>query len=146
MGLQDRQPALFSFHINLDHRVCAEHPLRAIKERIDFAFVRVKVAECYGNNGNQSIDPAVIMKLMFLLFYDNIASERELMRQLPVRLDYLWFLDFDLETPIPDHSVLSKARKRWGPAVFEQFFVQTVRQCVIAGLVDGQEAALGWQP
>jgi hypothetical protein len=33
--------------------------------------------------------------------------------------------------------VLSKARRRWGTAVFEELFVRTVRQCVGAGLVDG---------
>ena len=25
------------------------------------------------------------------------------------RLDWLWFLDYTIESPIPDHSVLSKA-------------------------------------
>lgn len=40
---------------------------------------------------------------------------------------------------MPDHSVLSKARARWGAALFEKLFVQTVRQCVEAGLVDGQK-------
>ena len=49
------------------------------------------------------------MKLMFLLFYDNVASERELMA-FPERLDYLWFLGYGLDDEIPDHSVLSKAR------------------------------------
>ena len=33
----------------------------------------------------------VIIKLMLLLFLDNVRSERELMRVMPLRLDYLWF-------------------------------------------------------
>lgn len=142
MGQQEEQPALFSYRISLEQRVRTEHPLRAIKEQIDFTFVRAQVAACYGVNGNESVDPAVILKLIFLLFYDNVASERELMRQLPERLDYLWFLGYELDTPIPHHSVLSKARRRWGPAVFEQFFVRTVGQCVAAGLVDGRKLHL----
>ena len=36
------------------------------------------------------------------------------MRIVPLRLDYLWFLGYGLEDEIPRHSVLSKARKRWG--------------------------------
>src|ERR1039458_3371395 len=60
------------------------------------------------------------------------------MEQVRARLDFLWFLGFDLDTEIPDHSVLSKARARWGSEVFEQFFVQTVDQCVQAGLVNGR--------
>jgi hypothetical protein len=53
------------------------------------------------------------------------------------RLDYLWFLDYALDEKVPDHSVLSKARARWGKQVFESLFVRTVAQCVQAGLVDG---------
>lgn len=32
------------------------------------------------------------MNMMLLLFLDNVRSERELMRIIPERLDYLWFL------------------------------------------------------
>jgi IS5 family transposase len=61
---------------------------------------------------------------------------------LPERLDYLWFLGFGLDDEIPDHSVLSKARGRWGQPVFESLFVRTVEQCVAAGLVDGAKLHL----
>jgi hypothetical protein len=76
---------------------------------------------------------------MFLLFFDDIKSERELMEVIGERLDYLWFLDYGLEEKVPDHSVLSKARARWGQEVFESLFVRTVAQCVGAGLVDGSK-------
>ena len=67
---------------------------------------------------------------MFLLFWDDIRSERELMQILPERLDYLWFLGYSLDDEIPNHSVLSKARKRWGLEVFESLFIRSVSQCV----------------
>jgi IS5 family transposase len=79
------------------------------------------------------------MKMMFLLFFDDIKSERELMEVAAERLDYLWFLDYGLDEKVPDHSVLSKARGRWGKEVFESLFVRTVGQCVDAGLVDGKK-------
>jgi transposase len=141
MGKQQDQPKLFysSEAVNLEKRVRREHPLRAIKAGVDFAFVRPRVAHHYGRNGNESVDPEVILKMMFLLFYDDIASERELMRMLPERLDYLWFLGYALDEATPNHSVLSKARRRWGPEVFEQFFVRTVEQAVALGLVDGRK-------
>ena len=50
--------------------------------------------------------PEVILKMMFLLFFDDMKSERELMEVIGERLDYLWFLDYGLEEKIPDHSVL----------------------------------------
>jgi len=139
MGTQNKQNPLFLYQVNLDSRVPSDHPLRKIKAAIDFAFVRAEVADTYGSNGNVSVDPEVILKLMFLLFFEDVASERELMRILPYRLDYLWFLGLGLEDPIPDHSVLSKARRRWGPEVFEGFFVRTIRACVEAKLVDGSK-------
>lgn len=142
MGLHVSQPPLFSYRLNLDHRVRADHPLRAINEQIDFTFIRAAVADTYGQNGNESVDPTILLKLMFLLFFDDIASERELLRMLPERLDYLWFLGYELDEVVPHHSVLSKARRRWGPAVFEQFFVRTVGLCVAAGLVDGKKLHL----
>jgi hypothetical protein len=55
------------------------------------------------------------------------------------RLDYLWFLGYGLDDEVPNHSVLSKARARWGEEVFRDLFVRTVQQCVAAGLVDGQK-------
>ena len=55
------------------------------------------------------------------------------------RLDWLWFLGFDLDSEIPNHSVLSKARKRWGEEVFRRFYERVVWQCVESGLVDGKK-------
>jgi Transposase domain (DUF772) len=40
------------------------------------------------------------------------------------RLDYMWFLEFELDEEIPNHSVLSKARRRWGRKVFEELFIK----------------------
>jgi transposase len=139
MGLQNQQKELFGYNIDLDRRVRADHPLRKIAAAIDFSFVRTQVEHTYGQNGNVSVDPVVILKMMFLLFLDDIASERELMEIIPERLDYLWFLGYGLNDKVPNHSVLSKARARWGSKVFEELFLRTVSQCLAAGLVDGKK-------
>jgi len=139
MGKHHNPPALFCYSVNLERRIRQDHPLRQVKALIDFSFVRAEVAACYGANGNESVDPELILKMMFLLFYEAIKSERELMRIIPERLDYMWFLGYGLDDTIPDHSVLSKARARWGPGVFEALFVRTIAQCVAAGLVDGSK-------
>ena len=55
---------------------------------------------------------------MLLLVLYNVRSERELMKTLSERLDWLWILGYDLDSRIPDHRVLSKARKRWGGVLF----------------------------
>lgn len=136
---KNNQGKLFYYSFSLDARVRADHPLRKIANLVDFDFAYDAVCDKYGHNGNVSVPPPVILKLMVLLVFYNVRSERELMDTLPERLDWLWFLGFDLESDIPDHSVLSKARKRWGADLFKEFFERVVWQCVEAGLVDGSK-------
>ena len=133
------QSKLFYTGFNLEQRVRLNHPLRKIAKSIDFDFVYDEVGHLYGTNGNPSVAPPVILKLMLLLVFYNVRSERELIDTVPERMDWLWFLGFDLDTPIPNHSVLSKARSRWGVEVFRNFFERIVWQCVEVGLVDGSK-------
>jgi transposase len=141
MGRQakGRQLKMFYQGFSLEQRVRPDHPLRQVKKLVDFDFIYQEVAPFYGVNGNVSVPPPVILKLMLLLIFYNVRSERELMATLPERLDWLWFTGFDLDDDIPDHSVLSKARSRWSPAAFKHFFERIVCQCVAAGLVDGSK-------
>jgi transposase len=133
------QPKIFYPHLNLEQRVPRTHLLRRIQEQIDFNFIYAEVKKTYGDNGNVSIPPPVILKMMLLLVLYNVRSERELMETIPMRLDWLWFLGYDIDSEVPDHSVLSKARVRWGVEAFRRFFERVVWQCVEAGLVDGSK-------
>ncbi len=136
------QAKLFYYGLCLEERVPSDHLLRQIRQRIDFDFTYDLVRRRYGRKGNVSVPPPVILKLMLLLFLYDVPSERELLRSLPYRLDWLWFLGYDLDSAIPDHSVLSKARRRWGTEVFETIFARGVSQCVQAGLVNGRKIHL----
>jgi len=120
------QPKLFYHQINLEQRVPKGHILRKILKQIDFDFIYGEVQETYGGNGNVSIPPPVILKMMLLLILYDVRSERELMETIPLRLDWLWFLRYDLDSEVPDHSVLSKARARWGVEAFRNFFERIV--------------------
>jgi hypothetical protein len=53
------------------------------------------------------------------------------------------FCGYGLDDTIPDHRILSKARKRWGQEVFMSLFSQVVAQCVSAGLIDGSKIHVG---
>ena len=139
MGKQpQRQAKLFYYHLSLEERIPQDHLLRQIQTRVDFDFTYALVEQHYGIKGNVSVPPPVILKLMLLLFLYDVPSERALMRTLPYRLDWLWFLGYDLDSEIPNHSVLSKARRRWGVDAFETVFAKAVCQCAQAGLVDGR--------
>ena len=134
---QSSQPKLFYHEFSLENRLPQEHVLRKVKRLVNFDFVRSQVTDLYGANGNRSVDPAVILKLMFLLFFEDIKSERVLMEQLPLRLDWLWFCGYDIDNQTPNHSVISKARRRWGVEVFAEFFANILKQCIDTCLVDG---------
>ena len=119
MGKQSPQEAkLFYYDICLERRIPQKHLLRKIEDILDFGFVYPLVKDCYGKNENISVPPPVIMKMMLLLFLYDVRSEREFMDTIPLRLDWLWFLGYDLDDEIPNHSVLSKARARWGIDIF----------------------------
>ena len=131
MGRQPKvQNKLFYTRINLEQRVRKNHILRKVKRNIDFDFIYNEVKDKYGINGNESVAPPIILKMMLLLIFYNVRSERELAATIPERLDWLWFLDYDLDDDIPNHSVLSKARARWGVKAFKTFFERIVWQCV----------------
>lgn len=59
-----------------------------------------------------------------------------------LNLAHRWYVGYDLDEPVPDHSSLSKIRDRYGLDIFQLFFEQVVEQCIEAGLVWGAELYL----
>jgi transposase len=116
MGIQpEAQGKLFFTNVNMEKRVRSNHPLRKIATNIDFDFSYKAVKDKCGNNRNESVPPPVLLKLMLLLVFYNVRSERELMDTLPERLDWLWFLGYRLRTPNknqrPNHRDTEAQRK-----------------------------------
>jgi len=117
--------------------VPSDHLVRKLKKVVDLAWVRSATAGYYSGMGRPSIDPVVIAKMLLLSFFSGIDSERELMRQIQVNIAYRWYLGYSLEESIPNHSVLSKARRRFGTEFFERLFAEVLSSCRSVGLVDG---------
>jgi hypothetical protein len=61
------------------------------------------------------------------------------METVHLNLAHRWYIGYDLDEPVPDHSSLSKIRTRYGFEVFHRFFEKIVELCVEAGLVWGKE-------
>jgi transposase len=107
MGRQPPQiPKPCYYGLCLEDRIPPDHLLRKIRTQVDFDFTYDLVRPYYGVKGNVSVPPPVLLKMMLLLFLYDVPSERELMRGLPYRLDWLWFLGYDFDSVVPDHSVL----------------------------------------
>lgn len=73
------------------------------------------------------------------MFFEGIRSERQLVLQAADRLSVRWYLGYDLDELLPDHSSLSRIRTRYGLDVFRRFFDTIVEQCQQAKLVWGKE-------
>jgi len=135
MGKQEFAPKLY-YQLSLDRLVPQDHLLRQIATAVDFSFVYPLAKPHYSHTGQPSVDPVVIFKTMLIGYLYGITSERRLMGELQVNLAYRWFLGYDFDEVIPDHSVLTKARSRLGMDVFEKFFERSIKICAEAGLLD----------
>lgn len=131
----------FQVHIvNLNTLVPQNNFYRNVEAKLDLSFVRDLVQQHYSSRmGRPSIDPVVFFKLQLIMFFEGIRSERQLMEMVSMRLDHRWYIAYDLNEKVPDHSSLSKIRDRYGLEVFQRFFEQIVQLCIKAGLVWGKE-------
>src|SRR5215217_1675862 len=124
---------------SLEDLVPAGNFYRHLEAKLDLGFVRDLVRGTYKEGGRPSVDPTVFFKLQLVMFFEGIRSERELVRVSADRLSIRWYLGYDLDEELPDHSSLTRIRKRYGLAAFRRFFEAIVEQCKDAGLVWGKE-------
>jgi Transposase domain (DUF772) len=97
MGLKERAFAPLVC-VSLEELVPQDHFYRHLQKVLDLSFVYDLVRESYAMVGRPSIDPVVFFKLQLVMFFENIRSERLLMRQVADRLSVRW----------PDHSRLQQ--------------------------------------
>jgi transposase len=138
MGHRSKRFKLFPA-ANLEGLLPANNFYRLLEGKLDLSFVRDLVRDRYEELGRPSIDPVVFFKLQLVLFFEGLRSERELVRTAADRLSLRWYLGYDLDESLPDHSSLTRIRSRYGLAVFRRFFEAVVEQCQQAGLVWGKE-------
>src|SRR3974390_1238872 len=105
--------AEFLTTINLNQRVPADHPLRAIKARIDKVLARLSplFEAVYADEGRPSIPPEQLLKSRILMALYSVRSERLFCEQLAYNLLWLWFLDRELDEGSFDAKVFM--HKSW---------------------------------
>src|SRR3981189_255966 len=112
-GSNQRSGELFSY-VDLEQRVRADHPLRAIRELTDSAMAGLSgdFAALYSGLGRPSIAPEMLLRAMLLQAFYSVRSERQLMERLEFDLLFRWFVGLGLDDPVWDHSTFSKNRDR----------------------------------
>ncbi|HEY4387616.1 MAG TPA: transposase [Ktedonobacteraceae bacterium] len=74
-----------------------DHFYRHLQRILDLSFVHDLVRGYYAAAaGRPSIDPVVFFKLQLVMFFEDIRSERLLMRLVADRLSVRWYLGYDL--------------------------------------------------
>ncbi len=116
-----------------------DHFLRKVKKVLDLSFVRESVRELYSKDkGRRSIDPVVAVKIWLIGYLYGISSERRLIEDIKVNLAYRWFINYNLEEEIPNHSSLTRIRDRFGLEKFQEIFDEVIKQCRKKGLITGE--------
>src|ERR671910_506396 len=112
-GTDKRSGELFSY-VDLEQRVRADHPLRAIREVVGAALAALSgdFAGLYSGMGRPSIAPEMLLRAMLLQAFYSIRSERQLMERLEYDLLFRWFVGLGVDEPVWDHSSFSKNRDR----------------------------------
>ncbi len=83
-----------------------------------------------GRPGRPSVPPGVYFRMLFVGYFEGIEAERGIDWRCSDSLSLKRFLGFEAHEATPDHSTLSKTRRRLGSEVFESVFT------LVLGLVD----------
>ena len=112
-GKPQAQPDFLTV-INLNARVPADHPLRAIKRHLDVVLQRLSPLfdQLYEELGRPSIPPEQLLKARVLTALYTVRSERLFCEQLGYNLLWLWFLDREFSEGSFNHSVFAKNYER----------------------------------
>ncbi len=133
-GRKEVKPRLF-YHIDLERFLPADHFLRKLSQALSLEWIREKTKSYYSHTGKPSVDPVVLVKMLLIGYLYDIRSERRLVEEISLNLAYRWYTGYDLDEEVPNHSIFSKARKRFGKRLFLQVFEEILKECQKCGLV-----------
>ena len=136
MSMTKRPKRSYSSEIvNLESMIPKDHFLRVIEEHFDWNFIYDEVEKLYSKIGKKSIDPVVLVKIHILKFLFHEDSLRRTYENLKYNNLYRWFIGYDLNENVPDHSTYSQNYKRKF-CKLEKDLLQTVFDKVIELLIN----------
>jgi transposase len=126
-GLDRTSGSLFSY-VDLDARVPARHPLRAMREIVNEVLGRLDASfeALYEADGRPSIPPERLLRASLLQMLYSIRSERQLVERLEFDLLFRWFIGLGIDDAVFDASVFSKNRDRLLTTAIAQEFLSAL--------------------
>ena len=121
----------------MNDMVPRDHLLRKIDRAINWNYDLVEDKYC-ADNGRPSLDPVLLMKLVFIPYLYGIRSMRQTVREIEVNVAYPWFLGLDMLDEVPHFSTFGKnyTRRFKDTDLFEQIFSHILEECMKHHFVD----------
>lgn len=94
--------------ISLDALVPKNHLVHKIDKILLFDFIYPIVESTYSTIGRPSVDPVILVKLVFIQYLFRIRSMRQSIKEAETNLAYRWFLGLSLIDKIPHFSTFGK--------------------------------------
>ena len=126
--------------LTIDQLVPENHLVRKLDAAIDFSFIYPLVEDLYSSTGRPSIDPVVLIKMMFIQYTFGIRSIRQTIKEIETNTAYRWFLGFGFYTEVPHFSTFGKnyVRRFADTDLFEQIFYRILMEVVNKGLLSSE--------
>lgn len=99
-------------------------------------------SEDESKGGRIGIDPYVYFKMLLVGFFENIGSERAIASRCADSISIRGFLKYELTEHTPDHSSLSRIRKRLGMEVYEKAFAVVLEVLSKNKLLKGKQVGI----
>ena len=121
----------------IDDLVPKDHLVQKIDAAIQFDFIYPIVESTYSTYDRPSIDPVVLIKLIFIQYLFGIRSMRQTIKDVETNVAYRCFLGDSFEDPIPPFSTFGKnyVRRFRETTLFEDIFSHILEQAVKTGFV-----------
>lgn len=87
--------------ISLDALVPKNHLVHKIDKILLFDFIYPIVESTYSTIGRPSVDPVILVKLVFIQYLFRIRSMRQSIKEAETNLAYRWFLGLSLIVSAP---------------------------------------------
>ena len=123
--------------VSLESLVPKNHLVRKIDWALNFQFIYPLIEFTYSTIGRPSVDPVILIKLVFIQYFFGIRSMRQTIKEVETNLAYRWFLGLSLTEKVPHFSTFGKnyvCRFRV-TTLFEQIFLFILEEAVDAGFI-----------
>src|SRR5271169_2861704 len=105
--------ALFSY-VDVEARIAANHPLRAMRRLTNAALADLdaRFSALYQGIGRPSVPPERLLRASLLQLLYSIRSERQLVERVEFDMLFRWFVGLTIDEKVFDASTFSKNRDR----------------------------------